>query len=223
MEGGAPPISESSAVCTISFIYLCVAVLVSLHFSYQHEKGLSWNVFSKYFLSSLVAIAVLPLFLNSIGNPVLKNILTGQHSVLEYFELAALAAIASLASKKIIEVTLDSLKLSGVKQDIKNARDEIENTKKSMKSIVKEQSLLQDRQVEVDKKSLNTGDEIIYKNLLTEVSTGRQVDISINDDNRNILRELEEKRYINCYGSLSEPQVSCSITRLGKRFLDKLD
>lgn len=199
-------------VALILLVYILVSSIVSIYIAIKSKNNIK-RKFIELFLSSSVAITLLPLFLNSIGNPILRNVLNNNYSIADLFELAAFVAAASLASRKIIDITLASLKLNDVEK-------QLNETKNVLGGYEDGQKVLLDRRVKDDKELLDDEKIRAFSDVLTHLSSKDRVPISISTENELIVRDLESNRYINTYGPITVGTAcTCSITKLGEQFL----
>ncbi len=198
----------------ILLIYVFIVLTVSYYFYITQPKQ-KLIKFRQIVLPSIVAVMILPLFFKSVGNPILDTILSGKaDGKIIFFELSAYVAIAVLASKKIIDSTLDSLNLNTVKGIIKDNQKKIIDHDKNQELIIS-------KQVYDDGQELDSEQKKIYLEILSEFNSDKKAKIHIKDANyKKHILDLENKRYINIFNNTEdEKYIYCTITKIGKEYL----
>jgi len=197
----------------ILLTYITISFLTAYYNFYKDNN--STGLIKKSFLSSFVALLLTPLFFESIGNDLLKRILTESYSFYDYILFAAYATIISLAGKKIIDNMLTNLNLNDVEKKIEEQKEKQEEQESIQEDIIL-------KQINYDFEE-NEGSELrLIFNILTSISSSSRESISVNESNINLIEKLHKQRYINTYGKVVTGDLHCSITRLGKKYLEEV-
>ncbi|MCP4991840.1 MAG: hypothetical protein GY928_39010 [Colwellia sp.] len=198
----------------LALIYISLPTLIAAY-TVLKNKEVSRKAFTSEFLLAFIALLLMPLILNSIGNKALLNYFSDQTSN-DYLilELIAYSCAVALAGKKVISTALDALSLSQVKKGLEEQQKEIDNLSEDQNDIIK-------KQVSTD---LNDDDfkqsAVQIKELLQSITESTNGSMSVTADNINLLGDAESKKYINIYGTLKIDQpVRCMLTKVGKSFL----
>lgn len=203
-----------STYLIIFIIYFIAIAIVSIFFvTYQKVKKPIIAIIS----SSATSILLLPLFLNSVGNPILKDFFSGKYTGSHIFELLAFATVASLASNSLINIILGSFNLKNIEKDL-------EKTKDSLEEYEEEQDRLITRQVASDlnedrfKKQRNK-----YHDFLTSIKQTAENNpkcFEKDDENMSIIEELKGIGYIKIHESIDDKYLHCKLTKIGEEFLN---
>jgi hypothetical protein len=197
----------------VSFIIiLLIYILISL-ITYIYSKN-NAESFKKSFFSSFLALLLTPLFFESIGNNLLKEILDGSCKPYDYMLFTSYATIISLAGRKVIENTLANFNLNDIKEKVENQGSELKEQKDIQKDIIEKQ---------VISDILLDSNPDLFIDFLLSIKGYQEKLIDINSKNIEMIRDLEKKRYINLFGELKIGNIHCSITKIGIIYLDEIN
>lgn len=198
-------------IAYIILLYISLPLLIAGYTVMKNDE-LSKKVFFSEFLLAFIAILLMPLILNSIGNGILTDFFSKE--INKALELIAYACAIALAGKKVISTALEALNLSQVKKGLEEHQREIDD-------LEEEQETIRKKQISVDLEKVLPQKVDSYKELLNSIYNNENT-IEVTESNLQMLSELESKRYINVYGKLEAGNpLSCVVTRLGKSFLQE--
>ncbi|MGL1959453.1 MAG: hypothetical protein OCD00_19410 [Colwellia sp.] len=184
--------------------YFIASSLVAL-FVYIKSKKQYDNIFITVFITSLISILLLPLFLNALGNDSIKTHLGENYQSMELFSYVLVAA---LAGNTIIKKVLSSFDIDP---------ESIHEIEKQQKNIINNQKNLSKGLLIISEP--NTENIKLILSLLNKFNAYVPLEKIGNVDEKT-LNSLKNSNYVSTSFNMNE--TTYRITALGKDFLKEL-
>lgn len=198
-------------------VYSVISLLIALHSSLK-ESNFRWRFFFAELSLAWIALLLMPLILNSLGNTTFSVFLDDEQYRL--LQVIAYSSAIALGGKKVVSIALEKLNLSNVKDDIeknKNKVNHLEDAQEALQAIVKESVIREVETSFAEENTLKTKEFSHYKEFLVAISGENE--ILVNDENLSYLLFAEKQRHINIYG---EPKLGSAVkfkmTKIGSLF-----